>query len=315
MKIFVSIASYCDELLFFTINSCIKNALNPNNIYFGIVDQNNSSQKDKIEKLDFKEQIRYVYINKLDSQGVCWARNIAFSLVSDEDYLLQIDSHMLFEKDWDKTLLEQYNKLEKKSEKPIISTYPYDFYLDENNEPVYKKPSGKTVLVLRPHPDTKLEEQSAVLRFRALHKFTNEEVLGAHLAAGFIFTKATFIEEVPYDPFLYFHGEEQSLAVRSYTKGWDIYHPTWIPIYHCYKKKDISYDTHHWNKEVDEKRVLNANYLKNRATKRLNQLLYGDGLKSSVYGLGNKRSLEEYTKFTGIDYKTKTLNEVDNTLK
>lgn len=167
MKIFVSIASYCDPLLFFTLKDCFAKAKYPQNLIFGVVDQNETSQKETINLCSFHKQIRYVSINKLDTYGVCWARNIAFSLYDDEDFLLQIDSHMLFEQDWDQTLIQQYSDLKINSKKPIISTYPYAFSFDENNNPVFKKQSEEYALVLRPHPDTPLQEESAVLRFRA----------------------------------------------------------------------------------------------------------------------------------------------------
>jgi len=313
MKIFISIASYCDELLFFTLNDCISKAKFPQNIIFGIVDQNDSSQKEKIDQLSFSSQIRYVYINKLETYGVSWARNIAFSLWDNEKYLLQIDSHMFFEENWDETLKEQHSSLLEKSQKPIITTYPYDFQFDENNNPVFKKPSGTYVLELRPHPDTKLEEDNAVLRFRAHHTKSSEPVNGCHIAAGFVFTDASFIEEVPYDPYLYFHGEEQSLSIRAYTRGWDIYHPTWIPLYHCYKKinttSTTSYISHHWHKSVESKRALSYSHLLKRSKKRINRLFYEDGIKGSVYGLGQTRNLEDFSKFSGIDYTNKTIKK------
>ena len=304
MKIFISIASYCDEVLFFTINDCFLKAKYPQNLTFGIVDQNDKSQREKIDALEFSNQIKYVYINKLDTQGVSWARNIAFSLWDNEEYLLQIDSHMTFEENWDETLMQQHNDLLKTSPKPIISTYPYDFQFDEDYKPVFKKPSGEYVLELRPHPDTSLKKDNAVLRFRAGHTKSTKPVNGCHIAAGFIFTSALFIEEVPYDPYLYFHGEEQSLSIRAFTKGWDIYHPTWIPLYHCYKKIGASHATHHWHESIDNKRALKSTYLRQRAIKRVNRLFYGDGMKNSIYGLGNVRTLDEYIKFSGIDYKS-----------
>ena len=302
MKIFISIASYCDELLFFTINSCIEKAKEPQNIVFAIVDQNEESQIEKIKSLSFANQIRYVYINKLDSLGVSWARNIVFSLWDNEEYLLQIDSHTLFEENWDENLIEQHTQLLQLCKKPIISTYPHGFHFDENNKPTFTKPSGKYVLELRPHPDTLLEEDNAVLRFKAHLRETSKAINGCHIAAGFIFTSANFIEEVPYDPYLYFHGEEQSLSIRAYTRGWDIYHPTWIPIYHFYKKTGTNYENHHWHKSVESKRTMNYAYLKERSKKRVNRLLYGDGIKDSIYGLGSSRSLQEYIEFSGIDY-------------
>ena len=309
MKIFISIASYCDEILFFTINDCFLKAKYPQNLTFAIVDQNDESQREKIDALEFSNQIKYVYINKLDTQGVSWARNIAFSLWDNEEYLLQIDSHMTFEENWDETLMQQHNDLLKISPKPIISTYPYDFQFDEDNKPTFKKPSGEYVLELRPHPDTSLKKDNAVLRFRAEHTKSSKPVNGCHLAAGFIFASASFIEEIPYDPYLYFHGEEQSLSIRAFTKGWDIYHPTSIPLYHCYKKIGASHTTHHWHENTDNKRVLKSTYLRQRAIKRVNRLLYGDGMKNSIYGLGSVRTLDQYIKFSGIDYKNRIIKK------
>ena len=312
MKIFISIASYCDELLFYTMNDCITKAKNPQNLRFAVVDQNEESQKEKIDALEFSSQIRYVYINKLDTLGVSWARNIAFTLWDNEEYLFQIDSHMVFEENWDESLLNQYNNLLKISQKPILSTYPYDFQFNENNEPIFKKPTGAYILELRPHPDTILEENNAVLRFRAEHTKSSEPVRGCHMAGGFIFTSGTFIEEVPYDPFLYFHGEEQSLSVRSFTKGWDIYHPTWIPLYHNYKKANVSHTTHHWHPNTANKRALDSTYLRQRATQRINRLFYEDGMKNSVYGLGSVRTLDEYIEFSGINYKNRTIRKFNS---
>ncbi len=308
MTIFISIASYCDELLFFTINDCFSKAKHSKNLRFGVVDQNSESQKDKIEKLDFANQIKYVYVNKLETFGVSWARNIVFSLWDNETYLLQIDSHTLFEENWDELLIEQHTHLLKISKKPIITTYPYGFKFDENLNPTFKRPSGTHVLTLEPHPDALLEEDNAVLRFTAVHLKSAVAINGYHIAAGFIFTHASFIEEVPYDPYLYFHGEEQSLNIRAYTRFWEVYHPTWIPLYHHYKTKGEDYITHHWHKSVEKKRSLNYAYLKNRSKERINRLFYGDGMKNSIYGLGTKRTLDDFIKFSGIDYKNKTIN-------
>lgn len=307
MKILVSVASYCDELLFFTLKDCYGKADKPENLIFAVVDQNDSSQRNSIEELSFSDQIRYVYINKMETFGVSWARNIAFSLHDDEEYLLQIDSHTYFEEGWDSNILQQYSKVLENSEKPILSVYPYAFHFDDNDVPVFKKPSGQYVMELRPHPDTPLTDDSAVLRFRAGHIKTTKPVSGCHLAAGFIFTKASFIEEVPYDPFLYFHGEEQSLSIRAYTRGWDIYHPAWIPLYHYYKESGVSYTNQHWHESVRDKRSLKHTHLRQRSKERVNRLFYGDGMIGSVYGLGQTRSLSDFIHFSGIDYQNKKI--------
>ena len=300
-RIFISLAAYCDDMLEFTLKSAYNSAKNKENIFFGVVDQNYENQRELIKTLNFSEQIRYCHTFPDDTLGVSWARHLVFSLYDNEEYFLQVDSHTYFEENWDENLINQYEVLLKKSQKPIISTYPYGFSLDEYGEVIYKKPSGKSVLVLRPKEECTLSKDSFVLQFRAKHITSNEAITGCHIAAGFLFTKGSFIEEIPYDPYLYFHGEEQSLSLRAFTKGWDIYHPSWIPLYHLYKKANTSYNTHHWNGEISKKRDFEWTYLQKRAKDRLKKLINGK-LNNSIYGLGSARTMQEYIDFSGIDY-------------
>jgi len=301
-KIFISMASYVDPMLMFTIQDAISHATHPELLYFGVVDQNSENQRGKIDALPFSKQVRYCHIFPEDTFGVSWARAIVFSLYDGEEYLLQVDSHTHFEDGWDDNLRKQYAQLLQKSSKPIISTYPYPFTMSDG-KPTYKRPKeNHTVLVLRPHPETPLGENDSVLRFQAKHMFTSEPVLGCHIAAGFLFCYGTFVEEVPYDPYLYFHGEEQSLSVRAYTRGWDIYHPAWIPLYHLYKQVNTAHETHHWQGDVASRRSFDMTYLQNRAKQRLQRLLSGDGLLGA-FGLGTVRSMDEFAIMSGIDYK------------
>lgn len=306
-KIFISIASYLDPMLFFTLKEAINKAQQPELLRFAVVDQNISAQLQVIHGLSYAGQVRYLHVHSRDTLGVSWARNMAWSLYDGEEYLLQIDSHTCFEQGWDANLRAQHTKLLARSAKPIISTYPYRFDMVDD-VPQYTPPAGKTALVLRPHPETSLSEDNVVLRFIGKHMFTDQAVAGCHVAAGFIFCAGQFVEDVPYDPYLYFHGEEQSLAVRAYTRGWNIFHPTWVPLYHLYKEANTPHETHHWYGEIDGQRGFTSAYLTQRAKDRLMQLLCGDGLPGA-YGLGQERSLDEFIAFSGIDYKRKVIGE------
>ncbi len=305
--IFVSIASYLDPMLFFTLDSAIKQAARPELLRFGVVDQNIVDQRAAIRLLPYASQVRYVHVHPQDTLGVSWARNLAYSLYNYETYLLQIDSHMCFEPGWDDTLRAQYAVLRERADKPIISTYPYRFDMVDG-VPVYTPSEGKTALVLRPHPETVLTADSVVLRFMGKHLFTDSAVEGCHVAAGFIFSSSQLIEEVPYDPFLYFHGEEQSIAVRAYTRGWTIYHPTWVPLYHLYKQENVAHDSHHWYGAVDANRAFTGAFLTERSKLRLHELLCGNGLPGA-YGLGAVRSLDQFAAMSGIDYRTRQITD------
>jgi [Skp1-protein]-hydroxyproline N-acetylglucosaminyltransferase len=59
----------------------------------------------------------------------------------------------------------------------------------------------------------------------------------AFIAAGFFFTRAEFLTEVPFDPYLpwCFMGEEIALSLRAWTNGWGIYAPRKNLIAHQYR--------------------------------------------------------------------------------
>ncbi len=112
MKIFISIASYQDALLPVTINSAYTQAKFKDNVFFGVIDQ--SKMKLDFSKSNIANQISYLHIDPADARGPCWARAMAQTLMNDESYFLQIDSHTVFEKDWDEYLLN-YLKIIKKN--------------------------------------------------------------------------------------------------------------------------------------------------------------------------------------------------------
>ena len=60
-----------------------------------------------------------------DSKGCTWARHKAQKLFQNEDFTLQIDSHMRAVKDWDKKLLQTWNDC--KDPMAILSVYPNAF--------------------------------------------------------------------------------------------------------------------------------------------------------------------------------------------
>ena len=111
MKIFISIASYQDPLLESTIRSAFDNAKEPQNLIFGICDQSHTPIN--LNLFTFTDQIKYEHIDPVNSQGPCWARSRIQKLFDNEDYYLQIDSHMQFQKNWDNFLLNYIDRIRK----------------------------------------------------------------------------------------------------------------------------------------------------------------------------------------------------------
>ena len=300
MSIFVSVASYCDDLLLQTLEDCYRKAAHPEAVFFGVVDQDDIDIRQQIDALPYRRQIRYLQINPLDSRGVSWARYLAYSLYGGEDYFLQIDAHMLFDQGWDDNLIGQLRQLSETSKKPILTAYPHPFEIkDGKPEP---QPIGKgKVMYLRPKPDQKITPDSPALRFHTLLHPASQPVRGGHVAGGFLFTLGTFVEEIPYDPFLYFTGEEHSLAARAFTHGWDIFHPVHIPLYHLYRKVDEKHRGQHWDDKFESARLVKWQELRQRGIERLKRLLL-DGKISGTFGLGKARGIEGLRPLCGIDY-------------
>jgi hypothetical protein len=127
------------------------------------------------------------------------------------------------------------------------------------------------------------------------------------LSAHFIFTIGKWCQEVPYDPEYYFHGEEISLAARSYTWGYDLFHPHKVIAWHEYTRKGR---TKQWD---DDKEWVEKN---NRAHKK-NRILFGmepgctpcQRNALGVYNFGKDRSLEEYEKYCGLRFATRGVQQ------
>jgi hypothetical protein len=68
--------------------------------------------------------------------------------------------------------------------------------------------------------------------------------------AGYIFTIGNIVKEVPYDERISFMGEELCFAIRAYTRGWEIYAPNEMLIWHYYKRRG---DSKVWDNESTKK--------------------------------------------------------------
>src|SRR5829696_6451250 len=106
MRIFVSIASYCDPVLPFTLERATSQAADPGRLHFGVVDQSPAGSPRVALPAGGGRQSQ-VRIDVADARGPCWARAIAMSLYDGEDWFLQLDSHMDFDPGWDERLVAQ----------------------------------------------------------------------------------------------------------------------------------------------------------------------------------------------------------------
>jgi hypothetical protein len=305
MAIFISVASYCDPVLRFTLAQAVAMARHPEGLHFGIVDQSPASDPVIGHGAYQPARVSFVRVEPVYARGPCWARAIAMSLYDGEEWFLQIDSHMDFEVDWDARLIEQARTLAPGKRGVVITAYPNSFVF-EGDRPVHKAATTK-VLAHVVKTGATFEAGHPVLPFEAHPVDRDEAMPGFHVAAGCLFAPGRIVQSFPYDPWFYFHGEEQAYAARLYTHGWDIFHMPALPIYHLYNNPESGAPPRplHWDSEHDRERARNWWELEQRSRNRLTALLAGEDL--GAYALGKVRTMDDYAAFSGIDFRARTI--------
>ncbi len=306
MSIFVSIVAYRDPMLPFTLRRAWDAAKRPQDLHFGIVDQS-------LPELHLTDtapvpggQATVIHIDASEARGPCWARALAMTLYREEEWFFQIDSHMDFEPGWDEILIEQARALQAVQPRFVISSYPPAFELVDG-QPV-RQPSTDKVLAHVVKPGAVFEPGHLALSFEAHPVEQDEPVRGFHVGAGCLFAPAEYVKCFPYDPYLYFQGEEQALAARLFTHGWDVFHMAGLPVSHLYTIGEAPRPLH-WTEEDDVKRPQRWWQLDQRSRQRLDQLL-GERRDMGVYGLGTQRTLDDYARFSGLDYSKREVGAV-----
>jgi hypothetical protein len=313
MSIFISIASYCDPLLGFTLSSAYKHAKQPEQLRFGVVDQSPVENGYPVPADIPVSQVSYVKVDATQSRGCCWARSLTMSLYQDEDYYFQVDSHTMFTQDWDEILVRKLQACLHFSEFAVISSYPpaFRFVNGVATADIAASENARTLSAAVVNPGATFDPTHPCLSFRTKKIMDVGAVQGYHVSAGCLFAPGKFVACVPYDPFLYFGEEEQNISLRLYTHGWDIYHVPGIPVYHLYNEPPEKSGVQerrplHWDPvENSEKPVWWS--LVDRAKRRISTLLWGDSAELGQYGLGDKRSLQAYALMCGIDYPNRSI--------
>ena len=313
MSIFISIASYQDPLLVSTIFSAYENAQNKDQLVFSICDQ--SDDGIQLEEIEFKNQIHYEHVDPLFSKGPCWARHRAQTFFNNENYFLQIDSHTQFAKNWDEIFIEQLNKISSiKSddgyhEKPIITSYPRGFEVMDFDKGIFGlHMEDKFTQVIMYRKDSLFSSGSFSRQIGMPTKY-NDITHAILMAAGCVFAKGSFVKEIPYDPNYYFYGEELSMALRAFTKGYSLFHIPDVPLFHLYTDVSNLPRKLHWSPEDDGKRAIKWTELDKRSLNRLGDL-FSDRVEEPL-NLGNERSLEDYALISGIDLKNNVVLDLE----
>jgi len=293
-SIFVSIASYRDQFLPFTIEAALSQAAHPERLTFGIC-----WQADENENLDQWQEDPRFRIRKYPYQaslGYGWARAEVQKLYAGEQYHLLIDSHTWFAAGWDNNLIAQLEN--KPGKKPLLTTSSPPFTFDERGEVVIPwagtDRDGVPLMECRLIPPVGwIDIQMSTRRKSERHEKT------ALVCCNFVFTHGQWIREVPEDPAMINAGHESALSVRTFTHGYDIYLPDELQIWHLDYNNYPNGNRHKvWEVKTDRWQAEHTEGM----IRRLHALFYGkeDSRILGRYTLGTERTVDEWARLAGL---------------
>lgn len=296
-SIFVLIASYRDPECQWTVRDLFQKAARPDRIRVGICWQADPDKDRHCFEVETRPgQVEAVHFRPEQSKGLGWARAQAQALLRDEDYALQIDSHMRFEQDWDERMLAVLAQCD--SEKPILTVYP----------PGYTPPDR-----LDPDPKPRVQcahrfDRSGILFYSAKRPPSGVRptapMATACLAGGFVFGPADWLRVMAHDPEIYFNGEEHALAARLWTHGFDLFSPHEPLVYHYYSREE---SPKLWTDDPKTAKKHRTTLLRLRQMLAPSTVPERDRVDLGIHGLGTERSLSDYETYAGVNFAARSI--------
>lgn len=135
-------------------------------------------------------------------------------------------------------------------------------------------------------------------------------------SANFAIGRVDAWHEVPYDPYVpyLFLGEEQSMAARMFTHGWDLMLPKHMFVY---SKSERDYRPVYWEQfktkynKTPDTTCHERTMLYDQSMARIKRLLWdgtidNGGQNDQFFGLGSDRTLAQYESHVGFTFTTQT---------
>lgn len=290
-RIFVSVASYRDKLCSATLASMFSKARFPDRVFAGVYEQNAEDAETCSVDERFAPQVRVSTVHAREARGPCAARYRCSKLLRDEEVFLQIDSHTEFAQDWDVLSVRMLQDLcGAQDGSVVISTYPIDCGAgwEHNDPPVIDKSkyNGSWIIF---EATVRNEARSVVAPSR-------------QIGGGFLLCVASVVRHVPLDPGLdgVFNNEELLYTARLFTHGIDVVAPNQNIVCHKY-----FYDEHRvvWNDNPSWNADRSGN-------DRADSMLSGQSASLfDAYGMGTKRTLQDFWTHVAINYPGRTVSE------
>ena len=310
--IFINIASYRDPECPKTVMSLIENSSNWKNLRIYICEQNADEDPtcSKLISQKYKEIIKILKIDYSKARGPTWARFLIQQQYAGEEYYLQIDSHTLFEKNWDTKLINTLNYLNQQNNsknKCCLTQYLPDYQIG----------SFKTESKLRANLKvSKICSLDGFTRINALYIDPSIDYTEPFISNGwsgcFSFSRGNICSDAPIDCYTpdVFFGEEMDITLRLYTRGWNFYSPNYPIAYTNFnrdyrdtfwKKNGLGYD-----KNITLCSRLRIHYRLGTLPLYIRQIIENEYpellIEVHKFTLGKQRTLKDYENLIGYSF-------------
>lgn len=307
--IFINIPSYDDSEIWPTIDSFFERAKYKERVFVGVVHQTfdfkTDYQKMHEYKKKYKNQISLRLLLPGTIVGCQPARKYVHNFYNKEDYYLNTDSHCRAMQNWDEDLILEFEELEiEKRNKCVITAYAPSYRIKNGKDDYDDVSLEHNIGFMMNEDQIKMFEERGVIQMASVYKESNGFYPSPYISGHFFFCRGSYVEEVPFVNKIAFSEEEIFMQLRFFSKGIDVYTPRRCFIYHRFDRADNNV----------ERRLIWDDFPEQFFEAHENSRAHCVFITENNYidsenGLFGVRSIEEYEKIFGVDFKNRTVSE------
>lgn len=302
--IFINLGAYNELYLDLMISNCLSNAQFPDRVKIGLFLHDGDGLKEDLSA--YSKNLKVGYFDYPAPLGCCIGREMAHAFYDGEDYYLQLDAHMLFQKNWDTVIIDKFEKIKEKCPKPVISYYVPWWSVKHNggfiaySSEIEKFHNGKMKFDL--DDSLRAKYPKPVGDYTNWEEYPDGYIEHHQIAGHFMFSDPAMFDDVRPDTTIMFGPEESLLALRLWTRGYRIFAINEPVVWHLNKGfnnvNPALRRTAFFKSEALSKHYFAKNH---RALQKSRKIFTGE--YTGYWGAPNRELLAGYETASGIDFK------------
>lgn len=300
-RIFINIPSYKDPEIWLTIDNFIKNARNPERVFFGVTLQSEDIKRD-YKILRNYTNVSMDIVEPGSIIGCQPARKNSHQFYKNEEYYLNMDSHMRSIKNWDSEIIKEYELNKSEYGISVFTGYAPPYELEDGVDIIPDHIDSNPTFYMS-DPNVESFYAKLVPQFTPQYSNPGKNVLSPYVSGHFFFTERHVIEKVPFMSEITFTEEEPLMALRFFTAGFNLVTPKKVFVYHRYGRNGRRLFWEDFPDKFYPEHNNSRNFFEEVVTKNI---------IDPKGGLFTERSLDDYEKYSGIYFREKILTKVGN---